>query len=61
MIDHEIFEAGGLVLQSGATLRGARLAFKTHGRLNAAKDNAIVYATHYSGQHTDNASSSSPT
>jgi homoserine O-acetyltransferase len=55
MIDHEIFEAGGLVLQSGATLRGARLAFKTHGRLNAAKDNAIVYATHYSGQHTDNA------
>jgi hypothetical protein len=45
MADYEIFEAGDTVLQSGATLRGAKLAYKTFGRLNATKDNAIVYPT----------------
>jgi homoserine O-acetyltransferase len=50
----EIAEMGNVVLQSGATLRGARLAYKTHGTLNAARDNAIVYPTWYGGQHTDN-------
>src|SRR5260370_27255397 len=50
----EIAEMGDVVLQSGATLRGARLSYKTHGSLNAARDNAIVYPTWYGGQHTDN-------
>jgi homoserine O-acetyltransferase len=53
-IDYEIFELGDLALQRGATLRNARLAYKTFGTLNAAKDNAIVYPTWYSGQHYDN-------
>ncbi|MBR3194426.1 alpha/beta fold hydrolase [Bosea sp. (in: a-proteobacteria)] len=52
--DYEIFELGDLALQRGATLRNARLAYKTFGTLNAAKDNAIVYPTWYSGQHYDN-------
>lgn len=52
--DYEIFELGDLALQRGATLRNARLAYKTLGTLNAAKDNAIVYPTWYSGQHYDN-------
>lgn len=42
MADHEVFELGDVVLQSGATLRGAKLAYKTYGRLSAARDNAIV-------------------
>src|ERR1700692_1721781 len=50
----EIAEMGDVVLQSGATLRGARLSYKTHGSLNAARDNAIVYPTWYGGQHADN-------
>jgi homoserine O-acetyltransferase len=54
MTDYEIFEAGNVVLQGGATLREAKLAYKTFGTLNAAKSNAIVYPTWYSGQHTDN-------
>ena len=37
----EIAEMGDVVLQSGATLRDARLAYKTHGSLNAARDNAM--------------------
>ena len=53
-MDYEIFEAGSVTLQSGATLRNCKLAYKTFGTLNAAKDNVIVYPTWYSGQHYDN-------
>jgi homoserine O-acetyltransferase len=52
--DYEILELGDVVLQSAATLRGARLAYKTYGTLSAGKDNAIVYPTWYSGQHYEN-------
>lgn len=52
--DYEIFDLGDFTFQSGATLRGAFLAYKTFGTLNAACDNAIVYPTWYSGQHGDN-------
>lgn len=45
MNDHEVFELGDIVLQEGATLRGARLAYKTFGNLNEDKSNAIVYPT----------------
>jgi homoserine O-acetyltransferase/O-succinyltransferase len=54
MVDYEIFELGDVKLQSGATIRNAKLAYKTYGTLNANKDNVIVYPTWYSGQHYDN-------
>jgi homoserine acetyltransferase len=53
-MDYEIFQLGNVVLQHGATLRDAHLAYKTYGKLNADKSNVIVYPTWYSGQHTDN-------
>jgi homoserine acetyltransferase len=53
MSDYEIFEAGDVVLQSGLTYRGARLAYNTHGTLNAANSNVIVYPTSYGAQHPD--------
>ena len=52
--DYEIFEAGDLELQSGETLRGAKLAYKTHGRLNTHKDNVVVFPTFFGGRHTKN-------
>jgi len=52
--DYEIFEAGDLELQSGETLRSARLAYKTYGRLNSAKDNVVIFPTFFGGQHTHN-------
>ena len=52
--DYEIFDLGDVRLQRGATLRDCKLAYKTFGKLSAAKDNAIVYPTWYSGQHYDN-------
>ena len=55
MANYKIFEAGDVMLQSGALLPAARVAYQTHGRLNAAQDNAIVYPTHYSGTHDSNA------
>ena len=52
--DYETFDLGDVVLQGGATLRDAKLAYKTYGELNADKSNAIVYPTWYSGRHWDN-------
>jgi homoserine O-acetyltransferase/O-succinyltransferase len=53
-IDYEIYDLGDVELQRGATLRDCKLAYKTFGKLNADKSNAIVYPTWYSGQHYDN-------
>ena len=52
--DYERFELGDFVLEGGATLRGASLAYKTYGELSDARDNAIVYPTWYSGRHWEN-------
>ncbi|MGH2847050.1 MAG: alpha/beta fold hydrolase, partial [Thermoleophilaceae bacterium] len=52
--DYETFDLGEVLLQGGATLRDAKLAYKTYGELNADKTNAIVYPTWYSGRHWDN-------
>jgi len=52
--DHERFELGDFILEGGATLRGAFLAYKTYGQLSDARDNAIVYPTWYSGRHWEN-------
>ena len=40
---HEIFELGNYQLESGITLPNARIAYKTHGTLNAAKDNVVLF------------------
>ena len=54
MADYEIFELGDVTLQCGQILRGAKMAYKTYGKLNAAKDNVIIYPCWYSGTHLDN-------
>jgi homoserine acetyltransferase len=51
--DYEIFALGDVPLQSGLTLRNAELAYKTYGRLDAARNNVIFYPTSYGAQHTD--------
>ena len=54
MAEYEVFEAGDLALQSGATLPDAKLAYRTHGTLNAARDNVVVFPTRVGGTHVDN-------
>jgi homoserine O-acetyltransferase len=51
--DYQIFEAGNVQLQSGSLFPNMRLAYKTYGTLNAAKDNAILYPTSFDAQHYD--------
>jgi homoserine O-acetyltransferase len=48
------YAAGDLRLQSGFILRNTKLVYKTFGRLNAAKDNVILYPTWFAGTHNDN-------
>ncbi len=47
------FALGDVVLQSGITLRQAKIAYETYGTLNAARDNVVVMPTFYGGHHTD--------
>lgn len=48
-----VFQLGDFSLQSGVKLRNARLAYKTHGQLNATKSNVILYPTQFAAQHGD--------
>ncbi len=47
------FRLGDFRLQQGMTLKDARIVYKTYGRLNADKSNAILYPTSYGAHHTD--------
>ena len=46
---YELYEIGNLALEEGETIRGCKLAYATFGTLNAARDNAILIPTWYSG------------
>lgn len=47
---YEFYELGDLKLEEGGeTLRGCKLAYRTFGHLNAAKDNVILVTTWFSG------------
>jgi homoserine O-acetyltransferase/O-succinyltransferase len=46
---YELIGIGALELEEGSVLPDCRLAVATHGALNAAKDNAILVPTWYSG------------
>jgi homoserine O-acetyltransferase/O-succinyltransferase len=50
---HGVFDCGDLTLQSGMRIPSARLSWKAHGTLSAARDNVIVYPTSYGAQHPD--------
>ena len=44
------FALGDVPLAAGGVLRDARLAWRAHGTLSAARDNVIVYPTSYAAQ-----------
>lgn len=52
-MDFKSFEAGDVVLQSGRTSRGTRLAYQTYGTLNAQRSNVILFMTPFGAHHTD--------
>ena len=48
-----VFELGDVCCSPASMLRNAKLAYKTHGQLNAAKTNVILYPTQFAAQHGD--------
>ncbi|NTJ11798.1 alpha/beta fold hydrolase [Rhizobium lusitanum] len=48
------YNLGQLALQSGVMLPSAQLVYQTFGRLNEAKDNAVLFPTWYSSKHESN-------
>lgn len=46
---YELYDIGDHPLEEGGTIQNCTLAYATFGELNAAKDNAIVVPTWYSG------------
>lgn len=52
---HAELALGDVPLLQGGVLKDARLAYVTHGNLNAAGDNCIVFPTYYTGNHDSNA------
>lgn len=49
--DLQLLSLGDLRLQCGETLKDARLAYVTLGKLNKPRDNAILLPTYYTGRH----------
>lgn len=47
--DYKLHDLGNLLLEGGETLRGAKLAYRSFGTLNAEKSNAILVTTWFSG------------
>lgn len=45
----DVFDLGNFRLRSGYTIPGARLAYTTHGTLNAARDNAVIFPNFLGG------------
>ncbi|ODA67425.1 Homoserine O-acetyltransferase [Methyloligella halotolerans] len=52
--EFETFALGDVTLQSGETLKHAKLAYKTYGTLSSKGDNAVLMPTFYTGTHTRN-------
>ena len=46
---YDVFDAGSFELERGGLLRDLKIAYATPGTLSAAKDNAILFPTWYSG------------
>ncbi|HEX3791677.1 MAG TPA: alpha/beta fold hydrolase [Pseudonocardiaceae bacterium] len=48
-----VFELGELTVECGGLIADAKLGWQTHGTLNEARDNVIVYPCSYGATHTD--------
>ncbi len=47
-----VYALGDLEVERGGVIRDAQLSWQTHGTLNAAKDNLIVYPCSYTATHS---------
>lgn len=52
-IEEGVFELGDLEVERGGVIADARLSWQSHGTLNEARDNVIVYPCSYTATHED--------
>ena len=52
-VERGVLELGDLTVERGGTIRDARLAWQTHGTLNAARDNVVVYPCSFGATSDD--------
>jgi len=48
---HQMAQLGDLKLESGEVIKDFRMSYVTHGKLNAAKDNAILFHHGFAAHH----------
>jgi homoserine O-acetyltransferase/O-succinyltransferase len=48
-----VFELGDTEVERGGVIKDAKLVWQSHGTLNAARDNVIVYPCSYTATHDD--------
>src|SRR5579871_483462 len=58
--EQQFAQIGDLKLQAGATLKDCKVGYRTFGKLNAAKDNAVLVPTWYLGTSGNLAGSFKP-
>jgi homoserine O-acetyltransferase len=51
LAEHHDFVIQAFKTESGVTLPGAHVVYGTYGRLNAARDNAVLLPSHYMADH----------
>jgi homoserine O-acetyltransferase len=49
--EHQMAYLGDLELEDGGVIKNFRMSYVTHGKLNAAKDNAILFMHGYASNH----------
>jgi homoserine O-acetyltransferase/O-succinyltransferase len=52
--EHQIASLGNFRFESGATIDELKVSYVTYGKLNAARDNAVLSLQHFTGDHHDN-------
>ena len=52
--EHQIASLGSFRFESGETINDLKVSYVTYGKLNAARDNAVLSLQHFAGDHHDN-------
>jgi homoserine O-acetyltransferase/O-succinyltransferase len=52
--EHQVASLGNFQFESGQTIDELKVSYVTYGKLNAARDNAVLSLQHFTGDHHDN-------
>ena len=52
-VSEGVLQLGDFVVERGGVIKNAQLSWQSHGTLNAARDNVIVYPCSYTATHND--------